>query len=163
MAKREAPIAVEVRDGRLCGADPWAEDQIAKLPRGVRFNATLEVAVSRPDDEHGGLLNLYMAGISVLFDHLPITGPGTDYPTPTHLRRHILCEIGFCERIPQRDGTERRIADSMARDKMAFDDLQFCYELSQLYVLRMTEHYIGQPFDPWQLWKDQHPTPTVRR
>lgn len=154
---REAPIALEVRGGRLMPADAWAEEEIAKLPNGMRFNCYLTIAKSAVDDEHGRLLTRYMAGIGELFDWMPNTGPGTDFPTATHLRREILKQIGFCETWPQRDGSIRKEAHSMAREKMSFEDLKICFELTRLYVGAWTEHLTGERFDPWQRWEDEHP------
>jgi hypothetical protein len=156
---REAPIAVEHDgNGHLIPADVFAQEELLKLPRRARFNCYLTLAKADPDDEHGRLLNLYMAGIGLLYDNMP-TGPGTDFPTPTHLRRHILCEIGFCERIPQRDGAVKKIALSQSRDHMTLEDLRYCYELSIVYVLAWTERVLGEPVNPWELWKQEHPLP----
>jgi hypothetical protein len=157
VSKREAPIAVVVENGRLVPADAWAQDDIQKLPHGARFHAYLTLAVSDVDDEHGRLLTKYMAGIGDLYEWLPITGPGTDFPTATHVRKEILKQISFCEIHPRIDGTEKREPLSMSRDKMTFEDLQICFELTRLYVLAWTEHLTGKAYDPWKEWEDAHP------
>jgi hypothetical protein len=156
-ANREAPIAVTVENGRLVPADAWAAEEIAKLPRGARFNAYLTLAKSAVDDEHGRLLQRYMAGIAELYDWLPNTGPGTEFPTATQLRREILKQIGFCETWPQRDGSIRKEAMSMSRDKMSFADLQICFELSRHYVGAWTEALTGERYEPWERWELDHP------
>lgn len=158
-ADREAPIAVTVENGRLVPADVWAQDEIEKLPRGARFNAYLTLAKSDVDDAHGQLLKKYMVGVNELFQRLPYTGPGTDFPTATHLRRHFLKELGFCEVWPQRDGTERREAHSMSRDKMSYEDLQVCFELTRTLVLGITRHVWGESYDPWLEYELLHPKP----
>ena len=163
---KEAPIAVEVQDvaGRrvMVPADAWAQEDMAALPRGVRFHVYITIAKSAVDDEHGRMLTRYMTGISELYDWLPNTGPGTDFPTANHVRKYILREIGFCEQHPQRDGTVKRTALSMQRDKMEFADLQICFELTREYVGRWTEELTGERFEPWEKWELEHPpgTPT---
>ena len=56
---KEAPIAVEVQDvaGRrvMVPADAWAQEELAALPRGVRFHVYITIAKSAVDDEHGRL------------------------------------------------------------------------------------------------------------
>ena len=159
---KEAPIAVEVQDvaGRrvMVPADAWAQEELAALPRGVRFHVYITIAKSAVDDEHGRMLTRYMMGISELYDWLPNTGPGTEFPTATHLRRFILIELGFCETWPQRDGTVRRQAHSMARDHMSFEDLSACLEMTRTYVLAYTEAVTGTAFEPWKRWEDEHAT-----
>ena len=147
-------IAVEMRDGRLIGADAWAAEQIAALPRGVVYNAVVTVARRTADDEHAGTLRFYMAGINLLYDSVD-TGPGTPFPTPRHLRKHILRDLGFYVAIPQRDGAMRKDVDSMALDKMEFEDLKLCLELSRAYCVATWG------FDPWEEWKRQHPLPAT--
>ena len=157
MAKmKEAPIAVEIRGGRIMPADAWAEEEIAKMPNGTRFNAYFTLAKSDVDDQHGRMLTRYMTGMSELFDYLPNTGPGTDYPTANHLRRMILCEIGFCVTHPQRDGSVKKEAQSMARDKMDFDELQVCFEMTRTYVGAYTEAVTGERWEPWEEWEKEH-------
>lgn len=161
-ADREAPIAVEKRRARageigLFPVERWAEDELAAMPEGVRLNAFLTIAKSDPGDQHGQLLKKYMAGINELYDYLPVTGPGTDFPTATKLRREILKHLGFCEVWPQRDGSERREAHSMSRDAMSFEDLQTCFELTRTYCLELTERLTGTRFDPWKRYEDEHP------
>lgn len=162
-ADREAPITVIIENGRLVPADVYAQDDILALPNGARFNAYLTIAKSSDDDIHGQLLKKYMAGINELFHWLPNTGAGTDFPTPNHLRRHFLKTLGFCEVWPQRDGSERREAHSMARDKMSFADLQVCFELTRAYVLAYTEAVGHERFDPWEAYELAHPTPGFTR
>lgn len=154
---KEAPIAVEVRNGALAPADAFAQEEIDKLPRGARFHAYLTLAKSAVDDEHGRLLTRYMAGIGELFDWLPNTGPGTEFPTATHLRKYILKELGFCEVWPQVDGSQRREAHSMSRDKMSFADLTVCMELTRAYVGAYTEAVAGERFEPWERYEQEHP------
>lgn len=153
---REAPIHVEVRDGHLVPSDAWAAEEVAKLPRGARFNCYLTLATADPDDEHGRLLSRYMTGIGELFDWLPNTGPGTAYPTANHLRKMILCELGFCHTHPQRDGSVRKEAQSMARDKMDFAELQVCFEMTRAYVGAYTEAVAGSRFEPWERYENEH-------
>jgi hypothetical protein len=159
-ADREAPIAVIVENRRLVPADAWAQDELAKLPQGVRLNAYLTIAKSDPDDAHGQLLKKYMAGINELFHYLPNTGPGTPYPTANHLRKRILIDLGFCETWPTIRGELRKEAHSMARDKMSYEDLQVCFELTRSYCLIMTERIAGERFDPWERWELEHPKVT---
>jgi len=154
---KEAPIAVEVRSGALIPADAWAAEEIEKLPRGTRFHCYLTIAKSAVDDEHGRLLSRYMTGMQEVFDYLPNTGPGTEYPTANHLRRMILCELGFCITHPQRDGSVKKEAQSMARDKMDFAELQVCFEMTRTYVGAYTEAVTGKRYEPWQEWEDAHP------
>lgn len=157
--KREAPIAVLMEGGRLVPADAIAQEAIERLPRGTRFHAYLEVAKSTVDDEHGRLLSRYMTGIGELYDWLPNTGPGTEFPTAKQLRTHILKEIGFCELHPFRDPAlePRKEALSMQRDKMSFEDLQICFELTRLYVGAWTEALTGERFEPWEKWEQENP------
>lgn len=154
---KEAPIAVEIRGGRIMPADAWAEEEIAKMPNGTRFNAYFTLAKSDVDDQHGRMLTRYMTGMSELFDYLPNTGPGTDYPTANHLRRMILCELGFCVTHPQRDGSVKKEAQSMARDKMDFEELSVCFEMTRTYVGAYTEAVTGNRFEPWEKWEIEHP------
>lgn len=160
-ADREAPIAVMVENGSLRPCDAWSVDELDKLPRGVRFNAYLEIAKSSVDDVHGQLLKKYMVGIDELHHWLPNTGAGTQFPTPNHLRRHILKELSFCDIWPQRDGSERREAHSMAREKMSYEDLQTCFELTRAYVLVYTEAVAGEAYDPWLAYEIAHPKPVT--
>ena len=158
---KESPIAVVVQDinGRrgFFPADAWAAEELDRLPRDTRFHCYLTLAKSAVDDEHGRLLTRYMTGIGELFDWLPNTGPGTPFPTATHVRKHILNEINFCELHPQRDGTVRKIPLSMQRDKMEFADLQVCFELTREYVGRWTEELTGERFEPWERYENEHP------
>lgn len=137
---------------RLAPADALADDQMRELPRGARLNANVAVARNSPEDEHMGLLRLYHAGINTLYENMD-SGPGTDFPTPRHVRKEILNKTGFCTIIPQRDGGERRDPDSMAIDKMEVEDLKYCLELSQQYAVERWG------FNPWDLWKELHPFP----
>lgn len=156
-ADRDAPILVEVRKGALVPAERWAAEELAELPEGARFNAYLTIASSDQDDAHGLLLKKYMAGINELYDFLPVTGPGTQYPTRNKLRKEILKALGFCETWPQIDGSVRKEAHSMSRDKMSYADLQVCFELTRAYCLVLTEQLTGERFDPWKRWEDEHP------
>lgn len=154
---KEAPVAVMVEGGHLVPADAFAQEEIEKLPRGARFHAYLTLAKAAVDDEHGRLLIKYMAGIRDLYDWLPCTGPGTEYPTPNHVRHEILKQINFCTLHPQRDGTVRKEPLSMARDALSFEDLQVCMELSRLYAAAWTEHLTGTRYEPWEEYEKAHP------
>lgn len=154
---KEAPIAVEVQNGHLVPADAWAQEEIQRLPRGTRFHCYLTIAKSAVDDEHGRLLTRYMVGIGELFDWMPNTGPGTEFPTATQLRHHILREIGFCTTWPQRNGSVKKEPLSMQRDRMLFEDLQVCLELTREYVGRWTEELTGERMEPWERWENEHP------
>lgn len=160
-ANKEAPIAVEVRSfgnvDAFVPCDAWAAEELSKLPKGVRFHGYFTIAKSSVDDEHGRLLTRYMAGIGELYDWLPNTGPGTDFPTATHVRHEILKQISFCVMHPQKDGTIKREPWSMARDKMSFEDLKICFELTRMYVGAWTEALTGARYEPWQKWEDDHP------
>lgn len=166
MAKgKEAPIAVEVRE--IAGvrgffpADAWAAEELDKMPRNTRFHVYVTLAKSTTDDEHGRMLTRYMTGIGELYDWLPNTGPGTEFPTATQLRHDILRNIGFCTTWPQRDGSVKKDPLSMQRDKMSFEDLQICFELTRAYVGAYTEAVAGERFEPWEKWEQDHPQGAV--
>lgn len=161
-ANKEAPITVEVFElpnGRrgLFPVDAWSQDDLAKLPRRTQFHAYLTIAKSLVDDEHGRMLTRYMTGIGELYDYLPNTGPGTEMPTATHVRHHILREINFCTLHPRRDGSVGKEPWSMSRDRMSFEDLQICFELTREYVGRWTEELTRERFEPWEKWELEHP------
>lgn len=159
-ADREGSIAMIVENRRLVPADAWAQDELEKLPNGARFNVYVTLAVSDPDDAHGRLLAKYMAGMNELFDYLPNTGAGTQYPTMRKLRKTILEDLGFCTTHPRVDGSVKKEAVSMARDSMPYDELQVCFELTRAYALVLTERITGQRFDPWERYEREHPRPT---
>lgn len=154
-------IAVQVEfhangNVRLAPADSLAEDQMRELTKGARLNATITVSRNTPEDEHMGTLRYFMAGINELYEAVgqgPDTGPGTAFPTPRHLRKHILRELGFYVAIPQANGAVRKEVDSMALDKMELADLKTALELSRAYCL-------GEwGVDPWDEWSKKHPLP----
>lgn len=142
-AKAERPrFAVAVENGKLVAGGPWEQEQIDKLPRGRIF---VEISTEEPED---GIRNLYMAGISLLFENVDGAGPGHEWPTPNHLRRHILREIGFAEPIHRIDGIKRE-ARSMARGAMTYEELTIVLELSRAYCVER----FG--FDPFEAWQDE--------
>jgi len=137
-------IAVRVENGRMVAFDAWAQEQIDKLPLGRIF---IEIDTDEPED---GVRNLYMAGIGILFQNVDGAGPGGEWPTPDHLRREILREIGFAEPILRVDGIKKE-ARSMARGKMSYEELVIVLEISRSYAVARWG------FDPWQQWQDANP------
>lgn len=135
-------IAVRVENGRLSALDAFGQEQIDKLPLGRLF---IEIDTEEPED---GVRNLYMAGIGVLFDNVDGAGPGGEWPTPNHLRREILREIGFAEPIMRVDGIKKE-PRSMARGHMTYDELVLVLEVSRAYCTARWK------LDPFQSWADE--------
>ena len=135
---------------RIAPIDQLADEQMRALPRGVRLDVTVKVSKQGPESEHAAMLRRYMAGINLLFD-AAVSGPGTEWPTPTHLRRTILKDLGFKLTYPRADGSVREEAQSMAIDRMPFDELKVCFELSRQYAVDRWG------FDPWKTWEELHP------
>jgi hypothetical protein len=149
--KIERPrIVVLVENGRLVAGSAWDQEQIDKLPRG---RIIAEIDETEPED---GVRALFMAGIQVLFDNVDGTGPGGEWPTPNHLRREILREIGFAEPIMRVDGIKKE-ARSMARGQMTYDELVLVLEISRSYCVARWG------FDPFQSWQDEKDAEVANR
>lgn len=147
MSKERASVvrprfAVTVENGKLVAGGPYEQECIDRLPRG---RIMVEVDEEEPAD---GVRNMIFAGIGLLYDNLPDTGPGKTFPTKEHLRRALLRGIGLAEPIHRVDGIKLEAA-SMARDKMGFDELQTVLELMRVHCFER----FG--FDPFELWTSQ--------
>jgi len=99
-----------------------------------------------------GVRAMIMAGVKVLYDNDPESGPGRKNPTPRHLRRHLLRATGFVEPVHHRIDGFKLEARSMAKGLFDLEELQICLELMRTYCF---EHY---GYDPFQAWQDEHPT-----
>lgn len=142
--KAERPrIAVRVEAGRLVPFDILAQEAIDKLPLGRLF---IEIDTEEPTDR---LRGYYMAGIKILYDSIPESGPGKTFPTETHLRRHLMRATGFAEPIHRIDGIKME-ARSMARGAMEVDEMETLLELSRTYTFERWS------IDPWALWDQEH-------
>lgn len=135
-------IAVTVQNGRLTALDAYGQEQIDKLPVGRLF---IEIDEEEPED---GLRNKYMAGIGLLFENVDGAGPGGEWPTPNHLRREILREIGFADPILRVDGIKKE-PRSMARGAMKADELAIVTELTRAYCVQRWG------FDPIESWEQE--------
>lgn len=142
----KAPIAVEVRNGHLVPADAYASEQIDALPRGARLNAAVTVARGGREDEHMGLLRLFWAGMNLL--HANVDDPERRYPTPAHLKKQMLLDLGFYSVIQRIDG-EKKDPDSISLEKMDLEDFRYLFELCKAYAVAR----FG--FDPWTLWIEE--------
>lgn len=143
---------------RLAPVDALSEETMRGLPKGARLNLTITIAKANTrDDQHTRLLAKYHAGIKELYDNVDGAGIGLIWPTPTHLRREILRELGFYVAIPQANGGIRKEVDSMALDAMSFEDLQTCLELSRAYCLERWG------FEPWGEYEAAHPNQYAQR
>lgn len=142
--KIERPrFAVRVEQGRLVAFSIIDQEIIDKLPLGRIFVEVNE------DDATDGLRNFYFAGINVLFDNVEGSGPGGEWPTPNHLRRFLLRQIGFCEPIFRVDGIKQE-PRSMARGMMTADEIKIVTELSRAYCVQRWG------MDPWSLWESEN-------
>ena len=142
--KAERPrIAVRVEAGRLVAMGPMEQEIIDKLPLGRLF---VEISDEEATD---GLRNFFFAGINLLFDNTDGCGAGGEWPTPNHLRRYLLIEIGFCENILRVDGIKKE-PRSMARGSMTADEIKLVTELSRAYCVARWG------FDAWTEWESEH-------
>ena len=148
MKDETPPIAVRSDMGRLVPVDQYAQEQILTLPVGRVFHVRPE-DVDGAQEEHRRVLAFYMVGIKRIFDDRPDCGYGRKWPTPNHLRRHILRAIGFAEPVYRRDGTYKLEVQSMAMDVMALDELRDCLEQTRTYCLA------AFGMEPWQDYADQ--------
>lgn len=153
-AKIERPrFAARVENGRLVAFSIIDQEIIDKLPLGRIF---VEVDEEEAED---GVRNKYMAAIGLLFENVDGAGPGGEWPTPNHLRRHILRSIGFAEPIFRVDGIKQE-ARSMARGAMTYDELVMVTELSRAFCV---DKFGFDPFEAWENEKEAEKANRGRR
>ncbi len=128
MSKSESKIerptfAARIINGHVVIEDAWSQEVIDKLPA---TRLIFEVDTEQPED---GVRALIMAGVKVLYDNDPDSGPGTANPTPRHLRRRLLRLTGFVEPVHHRVDGFKLEPRSMARGLFDLEELQICLEL----------------------------------
>jgi len=128
--------------------DGYSAEQLDALPRGVALNVRATRATKGTGDEDRGLLNLWWAGVGMLHDN--IGDPERQWPTPTHLSKHILKEIGAYITVPDLVGGEKKIAQSLSLQNLEdIEDRKMLFEVAQAYVVARWG------WNPWDTWKDE--------
>lgn len=142
------PILMRREGSHLVPLTPWSEEQVLDLPDDRDLAVRVTKATSTGKDANEGLLALWWAGINLL--HENVGDPDHEWPTPRHLSKKILSDIGFCIQVPDGQGGTRTLASSIALQNLEdFEDRQMIFELAQAYVVARWR------WNPWQSWKDE--------
>lgn len=143
-------ILAERRGYSIVGADPWAEEEIAKLPFGKAFTITVSEDRSLPQN------NLFHAGLALAQHNLP-EELDRQFPTPTHLKKAFLIALGYAEPIYRIDGSFYMEADSVAFSAMNAEDFTAMFDRAKVLAVE----WLG--YDCWQAWIDQKKDQDWRR
>lgn len=140
------PILVQRKGNHLVGIDEWSSEQLEAYPEGVTLNCKLTRSTATGDDPERAWLRFWWAGINLL--HNNIEDPKREFPTPDHLKRRIMEDLGFYSVIQRIDGIKKD-ADSISLDKMDQTDRDYLLELARTHCLS------EWGWDPWQTWADE--------
>lgn len=141
------PILMRREGSRLVPLDAWSAEQLDAYPDGRDLAVRVTKATARGEDESEGILRLWWAGVNLL--HENIDGQGM-FPTPRHLSKHILKEIGAFISVPDGHGGTKKIAESISLANLEDpEDRRLLLEVARAYVVKW------KSWDPWTEWKDQ--------
>lgn len=139
-----APIAVEVRGGRILPGDAWSEEQLAALPDG-RYSARLSKQTKAGREEREAHRALWWAGCTLLSQNTE--SPLLDTPRKVH--EHILMGLGFVRPRFRVDGSFDMVPVSTSEAEMPDDEFEILQEKARAY----SEQRWG--YDIWRAWVDE--------